>query len=183
MSVFLQEPLFTHGLCRNGINEGQLMKRTPIYSIDRAAAVFNLRPPPDALLVDLEGTITPFSPTAESVIEATLRFDQAATQCGTDISKINYVTNAELSSAVSECPRLAGRLHTRAHKPFCTLPSGCPASNNYCVVLGDQYLTDGLMAWHYDLPFCLVRCSEYRPTCWPRFQFILGRAIAPIFFK
>jgi predicted HAD superfamily phosphohydrolase YqeG len=156
--------------------------RTILFNLDDAESIFASPYRPNILIVDVEGTLTPFSPSQELVIEATDRFDQRAMECGIDLSRIYYVTNSDYGSILIRCPRLIGRIYSRAHKPFFRLPAEFVLASNRPVVVGDQYLTDGLMAWRYGVPFGLVKLRGVVPP-WPRLQLALGRMIEPLLFR
>ena len=49
------------------------------------------------------------------------------------------------------------------------------------VVVGDQILTDGLMAWRLQSPFLHYNVGGGPP--WPRLQAIVGNLLAPILFR
>src|SRR6266851_5798106 len=143
-----------------------LRSRAPLLLLKRAEDVFKLCPSPEALLVDLEGTLTTFSPSLNSVISAIADFDVVAKQNGLDLNRIHYVTNATLKGFETQGVEYAPRVHTRAHKPFFTPPEEFCRLRHETIVVGDQYLTDGLMAYRHGLSFGLVKRSGRQPT-WP----------------
>ncbi len=157
-------------------------ERVPLLLLEKPENVFDLHPSPAAVLVDLEGTLTEFSPPPSSVIEALSQFDEAATQNGLPLSKIHYVTNANLGEIKDSCPALSGRFHPAAHKPFFTPPHEFQLRGHRTVVVGDQYLTDGLLAWRFGFSFALVRTNGHEPA-WPRLQLFIGRKLAHVFFR
>lgn len=156
-------------------------RRIALVPLDSPEQVFGMRPAPSSLLVDLEGTLTGFSPPSHSAAEALTRFDQIATQNGLDVRQVHYVTNANFKDLMTHLPAVSDRIHIRAHKPFFTPPRQILQCGN-AVVLGDQYLTDGLLAWRYQFTFGLVRQSTELPP-WPRVMLLLGRAVSRLFWR
>lgn len=150
--------------------------------LDKPEDVFSLQPTPAALLVDLDGTLTGFSPSPDEVEKAVTRFDELAVRHNLNLDLLHYVSNANWG-----CPRdlpaaLSGRIHQRARKPFFR---PCPEVLSHAqsgIVVGDQYLTDGLEAWRFGLSFALVSPTRSRPT-FPVLQRLVGRPLAPLFFR
>jgi hypothetical protein len=156
--------------------------KVPLILLKKPENVFNIQPSAVALLVDLEGTLTEFCPSLRSVVEAISHFDEIAKRNGIDLQCLHYVTNANLDDSGASVAVVPTRLHHHAFKPFYT-PSEEFRSHGYgTVVIGDQYLTDGLLAWRFGFSFCLVNASYQRPT-WPQVQLSAGRALAPLFFR
>jgi len=150
--------------------------------LEKPENVFSLEPTPAALLVDLEGTLTVFSPSRSSVIEALTHFEEVAAENGLDRRRLHYVTNAAFHGLTSRCPGISARLHTRAHKPFFTPPAQFQLYGQATVVVGDQYLTDGLLAWRFGFSFGLIRTSEHQ-LFWPHMQLSVGQLLSPLFFR
>lgn len=151
-----------------------------VLLFEKPERIFKIRPVPAGLLVDLEGTLTEFSPVQDSVANAVLGFDNVAADNGFDMNQVHYVTNANFGGLQTHLPTIAHRIHTRAHKPFFKLPNQLPDRN--VVVLGDQYLTDGLLAWRHGFVFGLVRRAGRLPV-WPRTMLLVGRAVSCLFFR
>lgn len=160
----------------------RLPHRVPLLRLDNAEKVFGLRPAPRALLVDLEGTLTEFCPPPRSVIKALVGFDQVAVRNGLDLHLLHYVTNANLQELGAEFHAISARLHSHANKPFFTPPEEFRLQSNRTFVVGDQYLTDGLLAWRFGFSFGLVKASTHQPD-WPRAQLSVGRILCPLFFQ
>jgi len=156
--------------------------RAPLLLLENPENVFDLRPTPAALLVDVEGTLTEFSPSRGSVIEALKRFDEVARRNSVDLRRVHYITNADFKEFGVQYPDFAARVHPHARKPFFAPPEEFRRYGNDTVVVGDQYLTDGLLAWRFGFSFALVRTSVDQPT-WPRVQRAIGRVLALVFFK
>jgi predicted HAD superfamily phosphohydrolase YqeG len=156
--------------------------RVPLLLLEAPEAVFDLAPPPAALLVDVEGTLTEFEPSQRSVIDALVRFDEMAERNGVDIQRLHYVTNAKVIEGGSKWDTMPSRLHCDAQKPFFTPPEEFRLYGQRTVVVGDQYFTDGLLAWRFGFSFGLVRSRYPQPT-WPRLQLFSGRALSWLFFR
>lgn len=150
--------------------------------LEKPEDVFDLQPAPVALLVDLEGTLTEYCPSRSSVIETVMRFDEIATRNGLDLRRLHYVTNAGLKQIGAECSEITGRIHRDARKPFFSPPEEFRLHGYGTVVVGDQYLTDGLLAWRFGLSFGLVKAFGHRPA-WPRVQLSAGRALSHMLFR
>jgi hypothetical protein len=141
--------------------------RVPLLLLEKPEKVFYLQPTPVALLVNLEVTLTESCPSRSLAIEAFLHFDEVATQNGLDLNRIHYITNADLKGLGTQFPEISGRLHLYAHKPFFTPPAEFRLHGYGTVVVGDQYVTDRLLAWRFGFSFGLVRASMHQPA-WPR---------------
>lgn len=141
--------------------------------------MFDLKPLPAAILVDLEGTLVEFGPTVDAVIRAVSSFDSAVSESGIDVDKVHYVSNLNFRVPVG----LPGfeRIHVKANKPFFIPPKLFLDHGPKTFVIGDQYLTDGLLAWRFGFSFALTgRCG--REPLWPRVQRSAGRCLCPLFF-
>jgi predicted HAD superfamily phosphohydrolase YqeG len=158
-----------------------LLHRVPLLVLRAPQDIFNLRPGPTALLVDIEGTLTDFCPSDKAMNEAIASFDQVATQHGLSLSRLHYITNAHLERFVIHHPEISNRFHTNAHKPFFNLVEEFTRNDRKMVVLGDEYLTDGLLAWRLGFSFALVRGMWHQPL-WPRVQQSLGHFLSQVFF-
>jgi hypothetical protein len=156
-------------------------RRVPLLELDDAEKVFQLQPQPMALLVDVEGTLTEFAPSRLSVVEALARFDEVAVRNGLDLRRLHYLTNAGLAEG-GRWPGMPVRLHRRAHKPFSSPPEQFQSYGYRTVVVGDQYLTDGLLAWRFGFSFGLVSARRQQPA-WPQIQLAVGRAVSRLFFQ
>lgn len=159
-----------------------LHPRVPLLQLEKPENVFDLQPPVNGLLVDLEGTLTEFRPSRRSVIKAMAHFDEIAARNGLDLRCLHYVTNADLEEGGARWPVGQARLHPHARKPFFTPPVEIRLHGHGTVVVGDQYLSDGLLAWRFGFSFGLVRAMDQQPT-WPRIQLAIGHALAGLFFK
>jgi hypothetical protein len=176
-SAFKDLPGFTDKIIKIGAGGAHLLyerfkqprseasRRVPLVLLDAPEGVFTLQPRRAAILVDIEGTLTDFSPSGSSVIEAIKHFDEIAKQNGFETSVLHYVTNAELKE-LEPPPGLEGRIHRSACKPFFTPPQEFLLRANETTIVGDQYLTDGLLG-----------------RVWPRLQLFLGKAVARLFFR
>jgi predicted HAD superfamily phosphohydrolase YqeG len=160
----------------------RLAGKVPLFLLNKPEDVFDSRPGPTALLVDLEGTLTGFRPTDDSVVEAVTRFDELAKRNGINLPELHYVTNADMSDLGKKRPEVLARVHRRAHKPFFTPPPEFRSRGHRAVVVGDQYLTDGLLAWRWGFSFGLVSEQAHAPM-WPRAQLAAGRAVSRVFFS
>ena len=172
---------YSPGLRKKGVVK-RLPLRTPLFLLENPEKVFELRPAPSALLVDLEGTLTEFCPPRSSVLKAVAAFDQVAVRNGLDLRLLHYITNSNLKEFGAECHVISARLHTHANKPFFTPPEEFHLLGNRTVVVGDQYLTDGLLAWRFGFSFGYVLASPHQPV-WPRIQLFVGRILCPLFLK
>jgi len=160
----------------------RLPPRVPLLLLETPERVFDLRPAPAALLVDLEGTLTEFHPSWACVTKAVAQFDGIAMRNGLDVRQVHYVTNADFKEFRHRCGGISARIHTDALKPFFTPPSEFRLHGYDTVVVGDQYLTDGLLAWRFGFSFGLVNASSHQPA-WPRAQRSLGHTLSHAFFR
>ncbi len=160
----------------------RMPRRIPLLLLEKPENVFDMQPGPAALLVDLEGTLTEFSPSESSVMEAVAHFDEVATRNGLDLGRVHYITNADLKELRAQCAEILARVHLRAQKPFFTPPADFLQHGYRTVVVGDQYLTDGLLAWRFGFSFGLVKAPGHQPL-WPRMQLFSGRALSHVFLR
>lgn len=156
--------------------------RAPIARVQHAHCVFELESKPVALLVDVEGTLTDFAPTPNVLVEALSEFDELAMRAGINVERLHYVTNAKVSCVEIEADRWQGRLHCRARKPFFAPRTAFLTGGHRTFVVGDQYLTDGLLAWRCGFTFVLVEGRLNQPW-WPRWQHRIGLLASPWFFS
>jgi predicted HAD superfamily phosphohydrolase YqeG len=125
-----------------------------------------------AWLVDLENTLTGFDPSPREVEVSIQRFCRSLRS---DASVV-VVTNSRIED--SEFVSIVGA----AHKPFTRSSRLGVRDLNTCVVLGDQPITDGLLAWRLRCPYIECRKSTREPI-WPALLRVLGWAIAPLAFR
>ena len=159
-----------------------MLRRAPLLLLEKPEDAFELQPVPAALIVDLEGTLVPFSPSPLLVIEAVGEFDEVARRNGFDVRRIQYITNADLKELTAKGTRISARIHSNAHKPFFMPPRQFGHHRRGGLIVGDQYLTDGLLAWRFGFSFGLVR-SRWPQPVWPRLQLSVGRALSAAFFR
>ena len=159
-----------------------LFRRAPLIRLDRASEVIALQPRPKVLLVDIEGTLTGFGPTQLSILAAIQQFDRFMRDNGFKLNSVHYVSNYKMSDVGDEFDSYKGRLHLCAGKPFFALPTDFLNLGVAAGVVGDQYLTDGLLAWRYGFSFLLVN-SGIRKPLGPAVQFYAGRLISSMFFE
>ena len=159
-----------------------LLRQIPLLHLSGPDGALALQPPPLALLVDIEGTLTGFHPSINAVLEAVASFDRAAIRAGMDLDKIHYVTNASFARVLDLNPSLSPRFHSRSRKPLYTPPREFPRRGFEALVIGDQYLTDGLLAWRFGYSFALVEFLGEMPL-WPRLQLAIGHLLSTFFFS
>ncbi len=99
-------------------------------------------------------------------------------------TSVPSVTSVVYSSN-SQCPRAADgksciRIVTAARKPWRT--KYLHNEPRPVAVVGDQVLTDGLLAWRLRASFLQWQVAGPMPP-WPRLQRRLGRIAAPFLFK
>jgi hypothetical protein len=157
------------------------VRRSRLFLLEKAQQVFDLRPIPAAILIDLEGTLTGFDPLPSRLLTAVADFDRLAVAQGMDLQRLHYVTNARFAGLELTGNAMGERLHRQANKPFFEAPAQFRGLGRGAVVIGDQYLTDGLLAWRMGYSFALVRAADPGPR-WPRVQRRLGQILSPLFF-
>jgi predicted HAD superfamily phosphohydrolase YqeG len=161
--------------------EVRLLRRAPLFVLQRPEDAFRIVPQPLALVVDLEGTLTAFDPALAAVMRAIRSFDRVAAANGIDADSVHYVSNASIDRFNTLSNGDLARIHLRACKPFFTPPDELISHGRATVVIGDEYLTDGITAWRFGLSFGLVR--PVAMPLWPKFQRLMGSCIAPVFFE
>jgi hypothetical protein len=161
------------------INVKLFVRRVPILLFEKAEDIFRLQPLPKAAIVDIEGTLTEFGPSTGLVIQAILHFDQVALRNGF-VNCIHYVTNTSFNG--NQCPTISQRFHPSALKPFFAPPKELLFYGRDTLVVGDQYLTDGLLAWLNGFSFALTKPRGHSPI-WPRIQRSMGWIVSQLFFR
>ncbi len=159
------------------------MRRTPRVVIDRRAILISLAAELQTrtLVVDVEPLLSRWhAADGEAVIAATTAFAHESTARIPSLQHLVFATNARM-------PFLKGRdfgagvlFITNARKPWRTkYLKGSPAP---ITVIGDQVLTDGLLAHRLGGSFLHWRSGDAMPP-WPRAQAIAGRLIENVFFS
>lgn len=124
-------------------------------------------------VVDLENTLVPYGP-ARSAVE--LEAEMADLPGG--ILKAVIVSNARWTRNLDHLGRWP--VVGLARKPFTSLDRIASAleGSRIDVVIGDQYLTDGLLAWRLNVPFIQVHRPAGREPLWPRLMRLMGGVVA-----
>ena len=136
---------------------------------------------PTALLIDIEPFVAPWR-TDESALLRGLR--ERLEECATiaSLREVAFVTNSERSPS-GGVPGASFPVSyiSRARKPFLEL-SRFASLRSPVIVIGDQVLTDGLMAWRLNATFVQVPLPA-RISFGVRAQAALGRIVASLFFR
>jgi hypothetical protein len=150
--------------------------------LETPESAFELSPPAAFFLVDLEGTLINFGLSVHSLLQSMTRFDALASREGICLDRVHYVTNASSPGFAPQdllLPDLQ-RVHFRAKKPFFNPPKVFVRHADETLVIGDEYLTDGLLAWRFGFLFGFVS-SPYRQPFWPSLQRLVGKLLMPLF--
>ena len=136
---------------------------------------------PAALLIDIEPFVAVWR-TDESALLRGLheQLDQCATIAS--VREVIFVTNSDRSpSGGVPSTSFPASYISRARKPFLDI-SRFASLPSPLIVIGDQVLTDGLMAWRVNATFVQVPLPA-RISLGVRAQCLLGRIVGSLFFR
>ena len=132
------------------------------------------------LIVDVEPLVAPWNEKQQSFTEGA-RLLLATVKTVPTVSIVVFATNSRRTRPNPEpIAGISVVVLVHAAKPFRTrYMRGLPRP---IAVVGDQLLTDGILAWRLGSPF--IEWEHREPTpWWPRAQMRLGRRLAPLFFR
>jgi predicted HAD superfamily phosphohydrolase YqeG len=130
------------------------------------------------VVVDLEPLLIDWAAHDDQLSNALVSFATDVLQRGQSLLVISNARR-RLPSVVCVRGRLV-RIICRAKKPWqLRLFRAC---RRPLMVVGDQLLTDGLLAWRLGVPFVRWRPRTSVPW-WPKFQSQAGRLIGPVLFR
>jgi len=149
----------------------------PVRSVDEAALLVR-RVSAATVVLDVEPMIAPWRGSAEAYLAGARRFLDAIVGQSDTVTAIVIASNSPATRPAITCD-VPLTLSVGAGKPWRTdyladLPRPV-------VVIGDQPLTDGLLAWRLDGVFLHWRHDGPTPW-WPRLQRTLGRLVLPFAF-
>ena len=157
--------------------------RTPfsrLSSLDRLAeSGFDL----SNVWLDLDNTLLPYKP-GPSDLELLAGRLRTLRELLPTYARMTLTTNTRTHPpAVAQAVATAGlQIVARAGKPRLgrlSAEAGLPPT----VVVGDQPLTDGLLAWRLRVPLILATGCSSREPPWPRLMRVIGYLLLPLFFK
>ncbi len=136
---------------------------------------------PATLLIDIEPFVAAWRTDGEALLAG---LHEQLHRCATiaSVREVVFVTNSDRNpaSAIPSMPFPVSYI-SRARKPFLDL-SRFGSLERPLVVIGDQVLTDGLMAWRLNALFLQVPLPA-RISLGVRAQASLGRIVAKLFFR
>lgn len=158
------------------------MRRTPRVVIDQRVALISLAAELQTrtLVVDVEPLLCPWGAAPETVLAAATAFADECKARIQSLQRLVFATNARMPFV--KMPKTSGRLLfiSTARKPWRT--NYLKGSPGPIIVIGDQVLTDGLLAHRLHGNFL-----HWRPRCniplWPRVQTMTGKLIEHVFFS
>jgi len=134
------------------------------------------------VLIDLENTVVPYG-AARALASTTALLDRFKEGC--DMDRVIFVTNSsdvelvELVGAITGC-----KVISEAHKPFTSKRRiAAQTTATPGLVLGDQILTDGILAWRLGCPFIQFQLERTGEPAWPRIIRGFGSFFVGFFFK
>jgi predicted HAD superfamily phosphohydrolase YqeG len=158
-------------------------RKVPLRAVANVEAASALVQAPGVVFLDIQGTLLSYAPSEEDIQDAKehVRVLQASLPDGvrlvlTSNSGLRDAGVRELVSS-SRVPAIPS-----ARKPFPRRVLRSAGRQAPRLVIGDQPCTDGLLAWHLQIPFALVLPGSYPTPAWPRFLQLVGRCIRPFFF-
>jgi predicted HAD superfamily phosphohydrolase YqeG len=158
-----------------------LMRRTPRVVIDQRAVLISLAAELQTrtLVVDVEPLLNAWDATAEVVITSAIAFANEATARIPSLQALVFATNAKMSFVNGQEIGDDVLFISAARKPWRTdYVKGGPGP---VTVIGDQLLTDGLLARRLGGTFLHWRPCGHIPA-WPRMQTFTGKLIENVFF-
>jgi hypothetical protein len=143
------------------------------------AAVADLRPA--TLVVDVQPFVAPWGCGGDAMVAGAAGLSRQLAAAAPDLGNLVFATNARLAlpgGLDSEWPKVT--FVSAAHKPWrigylVTAPRPV-------VVVGDQVITDGLLAARLRGQFLQVRVHGRIPR-WPRIQAAIGKWLARVIFS
>jgi predicted HAD superfamily phosphohydrolase YqeG len=136
---------------------------------------------PTLLIVDVEPFVLRWDSSPTEFVSGVRRIHHnIASQCPS-IARVIFASNARRlweRLAVQTAPSID--IVSRAHKPWRT--SYVPEDSQRITVIGDQLLTDGLLAWRLNGTFIHLQPDPPMPW-WPRLQTSLGRGLEGVLFR
>ena len=156
--------------------------RCPTYEaadVVGAMAVLRELEEPHTVLIDLEPGVVPWESPLDRVQPAVSSLEEMLD--GLPVRHIGFLvsnTRRCLGGTAFGFPLL-----TRARKPWTSrhlVPE--PGRDLPVVVVGDQWLTDGLLAFRWRGQFVRLTARAADAPWWPRLQTWVGRLVAPVFF-
>jgi hypothetical protein len=131
------------------------------------------------LVVDVEPLLSPWGAAPESVFAATAAFANESIAHIPSLKCLFFATNARMPFIKTFETDSRFIFISAAHKPWRTnYLNGCPKP---ITVIGDQVLTDGLLAYRLEGNFLHWR-SRCAVPLWPRVQMMAGRLVESVFF-
>ena len=158
------------------------MRRTPRVVIDRRGVLISLVAElrTRTLIVDVEPFLSTWDAAADTVIAATTAFATEITARIPSLEHLVFVTNAQMPFI--KTPSIDGGFLfiSAARKPW--RRNYLEDSPRPITVIGDQVLTDGLLAHRLGGNFLHWRPGRTVPL-WPRVQTIAGKLIENVCFS
>ena len=162
------------------------VRRVPMIGIRTAKDWASAAPGATHLVVDVDGTLLPFRGEGRNS-EA---FERRLRELTADRRLHSVVA---VSNAATPWPdrerneRIPVTVVARARKPWTSrrsLDRPCEYASEACrrVVIGDQVLTDGLLAFRLGVPFLRVTARFPGEPTWPRLMRLGGRLLENVLF-
>jgi len=133
------------------------------------------------LIVDVEPFVANWGAPSAEFAEGAVQLARSIAAGAPLISDIIFATNSHRTRpALPGVDELAITVVRAAGKPWRTkYIRGLPSP---VAVVGDQIITDGLLAWRLDVAFLHVVPTVPMPW-WPRLQTVIGRLLSPLLCK
>lgn len=148
--------------------------RVVVAGIDDAAAWLGSMSEPAVVVFDVDNTIVP-----QGAPEADVAAAVAAM-----LADLRTITQVMDAVALTNGPRRgAERTISRADKPWTSRRRLGALATAPVVVIGDQVLTDGLLAWRWRAPFVHLVFDPGRETARQRIMRLIGALVTPLLFE
>jgi hypothetical protein len=159
------------------------MRRTPRLVVHDRDAVFAavVELQPAALVVDVQPFVAPWGCSPEAMVSAAVALSEYLAEEMPNLKTVVFATNARPvfhQLLREERPRVT--FVSAARKPWRIAYVGDVPRP--VVVLGDQIITDGLLAFRLHGQFLHWRVRGRIP-CWPRLQAIIGEVLVQFLFS
>jgi predicted HAD superfamily phosphohydrolase YqeG len=155
---------------------GMYMRRlrvVPIASVGDAVAWVAGEGSIRRFIVDLDNTLVPYHAPDEPTVAALQALEEQLRADAPHVTEVVVLSNGRRRIG-SLGEGWAVTYRRRARKPFTRGLEPVRPS----VVCGDQFLTDGLLAWRLDAPFLHLALATSGEPAWPRVMRVAGTAAA-----
>jgi predicted HAD superfamily phosphohydrolase YqeG len=150
----------------------------PCSDITSFTSWLTSHPNVETVLVDVENTIAPYTPTKTQLAQS-LRMAIKELEQVESLKRVWFLSNSSLVRVDTPTSRLEVRVVPRAGKPLLrrSLLSEIDLDRGHLAVWGDQPLTDGLLARRLGATFLYQSARMAGEPAWPRLLRFMGQRL------